>query len=449
MKWKLILPALEEANGKYWRSIKYSLFPPLGLATLAGYIPAEDDIRIADEHVEKISLDDDPDIVLIEVYITNAYRAYKIADHYLKLNKKVILGGLHATSLPDEAIKHASSVVIGPGDHIFAQVVKDIKSNSLKQFYTSERRDLENIPPIRRDLIDIKKYLVHNSIVISRGCPYSCGFCYKEPFFKDGKSYYTYTLDKALEEIDSLKGSHLFFLDDNILAETQFTQDLFIELSHRKRIIQGAGTIKGILNEKLILNAAKAGLKSLFVGFESINKKNMASLKKHNYNYDYNKAIDILNDYGIKINASFVFGMDKDDKDVFEKTVEWAVSKGITTATFHVMTPYPGTALYKQLESENRIISQDWSLYNTRNVVFQPAKMTISELEEGYRKSYKDFYSYSNIFKSALNHKTPGKKLSSLCYSLGWKKMEKVWEFIIMLKKLSYSIPSLEYVLKN
>jgi radical SAM superfamily enzyme YgiQ (UPF0313 family) len=450
MYWKLILPALEEAEGKYWRSIKYSLFPPLGLATIAGYIPFGHKIKIIDEHIDKISFEDDPGIVLIQVYITNAYRAYQIADYYLKIGKIVVLGGLHVTSLPDEAIQHATSVVLGPGDHIFRDVVNDILSKNIKKIYFSSRRDLLNIPSVRRDLLNLNKYLVRNSLVVTRGCPFSCDFCYKESFFINGKSYYTYSLDRALEEIDSLDGKHLFFLDDNLLAENKFTEDLFAELSKRNRLLQGAGTIQGINNEKIIKLAAKAGLKSLFVGFESINKENMIKTnKQHNYHSDYDKAISIMNNYGIKINASFVFGMDEDDKDVFKKTTEWAIERGITTATFHVLTPYPGTKLFKKLEMEGRIISKDWTLYNTRNVVFQPQKMEIKDLEDGYWWSYKNFYSLGSIFKSSSVHKKNSKKISSFFYSFGWKKMEPIWEIIVRLKKLRYSIPILETILKN
>ena len=450
MQWKLILPALEEASGKYWRSIKYSLFPPLGLATIAGYIPREHTITLTDEHVDLIVLDDEPDIVIIQVYITNAYRAYNIADHYLKKNKIVVLGGLHVTSLPEEASQHATAVVLGPGDHVFHNVVNDILADNLQKIYFSDRRDLTDIPPVRRDLVNLKKYLVKNSLVVTRGCPFSCAFCYKESFFKTGKSYYTYTLDRALEEIDSLSGRHLFFLDDNILTENNFTEDLFTELISRKRIFQGAGTVQGIINKKIIEPAARAGLKSLFVGFESINKTNMINAnKKHNFNNDYDRAISILHDYGIKINASFVFGMDDDDRDVFKKTVDWAVERGITTATFHVLTPYPGTNLYAQLEKENRIISKDWNLYNTRNIVFKPAKMEAKDLEDGYWQSYKNFYSMNSIIKSAMQHKKNTQKISNFLYSFGWKKIEPVWELLIRLKKLPYSIPLLEAVLKT
>jgi radical SAM superfamily enzyme YgiQ (UPF0313 family) len=441
---------LEEAKGKYWRSIKYSLFPPLGLATIAGYIPQEHRITLTDEHVDPITFNDDPDVILIQVYITNAYRAYQIADHYLKNRKIVILGGLHVTSLPEEAAQHATAIVLGPGDHVFYEVINDILSRNIKRRYFSNKRELINIPPIRRDLINEKKYLVKNSLVVTRGCPFSCDFCYKESFFDKGKSYYTYSLDRALKEIDSLSGKHLFFLDDNILTENQFTEDLFIELKSRNRIIQGAGTIQGINNEKIIGFAANAGLKSIFVGFESINKENMIRLNKpHNYKNSYDRAITILNNYNIKINASFVFGMDEDDKDVFKRTTEWAVEHGITTATFHILTPYPGTKLYKKLEKEQRIISKNWNLYNTRNVVFKPMKMEINDLENGYWWSYKNFYKTGAIIKSAMAHKKTVMKISNFMYSFGWKKIEPLWDLLIWLKKLSYSVPLLEKVLKS
>jgi radical SAM superfamily enzyme YgiQ (UPF0313 family) len=450
MHWKLILPALAEAKDRYRRSIKYSLFPPLGLATIAGYIPQGHTIQIIDEHVDEIHYNDSPDIVLVQVYVTNAYKAYAIADHYLAAGKIVILGGLHVTSLPEEAAQHATAIVTGPGDHVFKEVVEDIFADALKWHYQSVRRDLVDIPPVRRDLIDLRKYLAPNSLVVTRGCPFACDFCYKNSFFRGGKSYYTYLLDKALAEIDSLTGKHLFFLDDNILTENKFTEDLFKELTARNRLAQGAGTIQGITNGKLIELAAKAGLKSLFVGFESINKENMIRInKKHNYNNDYDKAVSVLNNYGIKINGSFVFGMDRDYSDVFRRTADWAIESGITTATFHILTPYPGTALHKKMKMENRIISENWSLYNTRNVVFTPKNMSPRELEDGYWWSYKYFYQVKKIFKSAMAHEKAINKTANFMYAFGWKKMELFWELIIKLKKLRYTIPLLETVLRN
>lgn len=449
-KWKLILPALEEADTKYWRSIKYSLFPPLGLATLAAYIPSNDHIELVDGHVEFVDLNDDPDIVIIQVYITNANLSYKIADHYRSRRKLVVLGGLHVTSLPSEARLHADAIVIGPGDHIFETVVNDIVKNTLKPEYSAVTRDITNIPPPRRDLIKKSRYFVPNAIVVSRGCPYSCGFCYKHSFYRGGKSYYTTTIDNAISEIDSLEGRHLFFLDDNILSKSEFTVDLFKELQNRNRLIQGAGTISGILDKRIMSEAAKAGLKSLFVGFESINQANLASSnKRHNKFNEYKLAIETLHDYGIKINGSFVFGMDEDDQDVFRRTVDWAIEQGITTATFHIQTPYPGTDLFENLERENRITSKNWDHYTTRKAVFEPRNMSAAQLEEGYKWSYNEFYKLSSILRNAMTHKSTMAKLTNFSYSFGWKKMEPVWEVIVQAKKLQYSMPFFEQILRK
>src|ERR1700750_2285698 len=150
---KLILPALTEATSPFWRPIKYSLFPPLGLATLAAYLDPNLEITLQDEHVERLDLDDDPDLVVIQVYITNAYRAYKIADHYRARGSYVLLGGLHVTSLPEDAATHADTIFIGPGEHTFPQFLKDFAAGMPQRRYESTLRTLEALPPIRRDLI--------------------------------------------------------------------------------------------------------------------------------------------------------------------------------------------------------------------------------------------------------------------------------------------------------
>src|SRR5947207_1478796 len=222
---KLILPALTEATGPFWRPIKYSLFPPLGLATLAAYLDPSLEISLQDEHVEKLDLDDAPDLVVIQVYITNAYRAYRIADHYRNRGAFVCLGGLHVTSLPEEASTHADAVFLGPGEQIFPQFLQDLRAGKPERTYISAGgRTLERVPPIRRDLIHRSYYLVPNSIVVTRGCPQHCNFCYKDAFFQGGSGFYTQRVDDALVEIERLPGRHLYFLDDLMLGHRRFAE---------------------------------------------------------------------------------------------------------------------------------------------------------------------------------------------------------------------------------
>jgi len=182
MKVKMILPSLEEAKSPFWRPIKYSLFPPLGLATLAGYFLPEDEVELVDQHVEKLTLDDSPDLVCMQVYVTNAYRAYQIADSYRSRGVYVAMGGLHVTSLPQEALLHADTVILGPGEEAFPRFIDDFRKKRPERCYTARERSLENIPPVRRDLIKRSKYFVPNSLVVSRGCPHHCDFATRMPF---------------------------------------------------------------------------------------------------------------------------------------------------------------------------------------------------------------------------------------------------------------------------
>src|SRR6188472_1645151 len=220
---KFILPALTEATSPYWRPIKYSLFPPLGLATLAAYLRPDDEAVIVDEHVEPLTTGDEPDLVVIQVYITNAYRAYRIADHYRARGVFVALGGLHVTSLPAEAAPHADAIFIGPGEQTVPAFVKAFRARAPQRVYRSAAgRTIADVPPIRRDLIRRRNYLVPNSIVVTRGCPMHCDFCYKDAFFAGGRSFYTQRVDDALAEIDRLPGRHLYFLDDHLLGNPRF-----------------------------------------------------------------------------------------------------------------------------------------------------------------------------------------------------------------------------------
>ena len=448
MKVKMILPALTEAVSPYWRSIKYSLFPPLGLATLAGYLDDDDEIIIQDEHVEKLTLDDQPDLVAIQVYITSAYRAYELADHYRARGAHVALGGLHVTSLPEEAACHADTIFLGPGEDTWPAFLDDFRASRPGKVYRSRARTLAGVPSPRRDLIKRHLYLVPNSIVVSRGCPHHCDFCYKDAFFGEGKSFYTQCVDGALAEIDRLPGRHLFFLDDHLFGDVRFAKELFEGMKGMGRVWQAAGTVQAVLRPGLMEKAVACGLRSLFIGFETLSPANLrAQRKMHNLDWDYNSAIDRLRDLGVMINGSFVFGMDDDDETVFARTVEWAIGQGIETATFHILAPYPGTVLYHRLIEQGRITTSDWDLYDTRHAVFRPAKMTAEALEAGYWQAYRDFYRWDSIFEAAWTKRGVAERLRHLAYTGGWKKLEPLWDVVIRAKQVSGMLPALEAIL--
>ena len=450
MKVKLILPALTDAKSPFWRPIKYSLFPPLGLATLAGYLDAEDEITLQDEHVESLDLDDTPDLVVIQVYITSARRAYQLADHYRRRGAYVCLGGLHVTSLPHEAAQHADTIFTGPGEDTWPAFLADYRMGRPGKVYRSQVRTLEGLPPIRRDLIKRHLYLVPNSIVVSRGCPYTCDFCYKEAFFQGGKSFYTQAVDEALAEIERLPGRHLYFLDDHLFGNPRFAAALFDGMAGMGRLWQAAGTVRSVLQPNLLEKAAACGLRSLFVGFETLNPQNLREQHKlQNLNRDYQAAIRRLHDLGVMINGSFVFGMDGDDETVFDRTVAWAIRQGIETATFHILTPYPGTVLHERMVSQGRITCSDWDYYDTRHAVFSPAKMSAETLEAGYRGAYRDFYRWGSILRSAWVQDGWSERLRHVAYVSGWKKFEPVWDWVIRAKRVGHLLPALESILSG
>ena len=450
MKVKMILPALTEAKSPFFRPIKYSLFPPLGLATLAAYLDEEDQIEIRDEHVETLQLDDEPDLVVIHVYITSAYRAYTLADHYRQRGAYVVLGGLHVTSLPEEAAAHADTIFLGPGEDTWPAFLRDYRQGRPLKRYDSPVRTLLGLPPIRRDLIKRHLYLVPNSIVVSRGCPHKCDFCYKEAFFKGGKGFYTQTVDDALAEIERLPGRHLYFLDDHLFGNVPFAAALFDGMAGMGRLWQAAGTVQSVLRPGLLEKAVAAGLRSLFVGFETLNPANLRAQQKYqNLNRDYGAAIRRLHDLGVMVNCSFVFGMDEDDESVFGRTVEWAISQGIETATFHILTPYPGTVLYEHMAAQKRLLHSNWDLYDTRHVVHRPANMTAETLEAGYWQAYRDFYRWGSIVRGAWHKPTWHGRLRHAAYAGGWKKFEPMWDWVIRLRRAGNLLPLLEQILSG
>jgi radical SAM superfamily enzyme YgiQ (UPF0313 family) len=455
MRVLMILPALTEATSPLFRPIKYSLFPPLGLATLAAYLPGDDDVRIVDEHVERFDPAEAagaglPDLVVIQVYITSARRSYELADWYRARGVFVALGGLHVTSLPDEAAGHADAIFLGPGEDTWPVFLSDLRRRATLARYTSKERTLVKLPPIRRDLIQRHRYLVPNSIVVSRGCPHHCDFCYKDAFFEGGRSFYTQAVDDALAEIDRLPGRHLYFLDDHLLGNRRFALELFEGMRGMGRVFQAASTVDAVLAPDLLEAAAGAGLRSLFVGFESVNAANLApQRKRQNIGRDYGAVARRIHDAGVMVNASFVFGMDEDGPDVFGRTVDWAVAQGIETATFHIMTPYPGTGLYRRIEAEGRIVHRDWERYDTRHVVYEPRGMTAEQLEDGYWRAYRDFYRWGALWRGAATHERTGDRLRHLTYAGAWKKFERVWDALIRTRQVLYALPLLEAALAS
>jgi radical SAM superfamily enzyme YgiQ (UPF0313 family) len=288
------------------------------------------------------------------------------------------------------------------------------------------------------------KYLVPNTIVTSRGCPHCCDFCYKESFW--GRNYHRFRpLGEIRRELETFQHRFVFFLDDNLLGNRREARRLFSLLGDYDFVWQASASLDAAFMPGLLQEAYDCGCRSLFVGFESISKANMANANKiQNRRYDYGEAIRRFHDAGIMINGSFVYGFDGDDPDVFARTVEFAIENKVETATFHILTPFPGTRLHSALQREGRILHRDWDRYDTRRAVFQPRRMTPSRLEEGYWWSYREFYKYSSVLRRSVGLPNP---LKRVLYNVAWKKIDPIWDWAIGHNLIEHILPAFEFAL--
>lgn len=426
----LILASVQEPDGRYFRLIKYSQFPPLSLLTIAGLTPSDRwDITVRDEHVESSEVAHDVDLVGIQTYISSAGRAYELADRWRRRGAKVVLGGLHATSLPEEAAQHADAVCVGPAEPVWGQILDDFERGRLGGIYRGACEGSAALVPLpRRDLMNPRAYLLRHTLVTSRGCPHACDFCYKSSFW--GPHFYEPRPLAAVErELEQVNDGLAFFLDDNLLANQRHAQALFEVLRGSGIVWQAAASLDVAGDPRYLKEAYQAGCRSLFVGFESLSPENMrGNNKRVNVAANYAEACRRFHDAGIMINGSFVFGFDCDGPDVFERTVEFTIENKILTASFHVLTPLPGTRTFARLEAEGRILHRNWSRYDTNHAVFRPLRMTPEQLEEGHRRARREFAAWGSVLRRSVG--LPG-AIKRITYNVAWMKVDPLWVAII------------------
>lgn len=377
--------------------------PKLGLLTIAGLTPPEIEVSLTDENVNEIDFDKEVNLIGITAMTPTAGRAYKIADAFRKKGKCVVLGGLHPSAMPEEAAQHSDSVVIGEAEGIWTELLSDFESGKLKKYYKRKGwATLENLATPRVDLIKPKSYRVPNIIETSRGCPFHCSFCAVSVFF--GNTYRFRPIKDVVTDVKSLKGKYLVIVDDNIVGNRKRAKELFKALApYKKKWISQAPTTFAN-DEELVKLAAQAGCVAMFIGYESLSPDSLQEAgKSFNIVQRYKDGINRMHDYGIIAHGSFVFGFDHDDINVFERTVKFATDAKIDSVSFAILTPYPGTALYRKLIEENRIIIKDWWTYGRGDaiwhdpVVFKPKLMSPETLREGWEWALKEFYSPRHI----------------------------------------------------
>jgi radical SAM superfamily enzyme YgiQ (UPF0313 family) len=395
---KLINPRMNLHAGN--TRLKFKLLPPQSLLLLAALTPPEHTCELVDENIKDSSYDDRPDLVAISVYVTTVNRACVIARHYRTRGVPVVMGGLHPTCYPDAVREYADSLVIGEADLIWPQLLRDLEQRELQSIYCN--RDvvsLEQTPILRRSLCDARYYASVNAMRATRGCPYQCKYCYQSTFYAR-PGVRPRTIPHIIKEIESMQTRHVFFLDDNLIGDKQFARRLFTSLAPLEITWSGAATVNIGDDADLLQLAYESGCRTLFIGFESILPANLkANKKSQNEVTLYKQLVHNIHRQGIVINGSFIFGMDHDTIEVFEDTVEWVVKNKIGTATFHILTPYPGTPLFNELEQARRIIDYNWDHYDTAHAVFQPKHMSPQELEAGYWWACKSVYTWKNILR--------------------------------------------------
>ena len=392
MKLKLIAPSTHTYAGFT------AIYPKYNLLLVAALTPSSWEISIIDECIEEINFDEKADLVGITVTTSKANRAYAIADIYKSKGIKVVLGGIHPSIFPYEAIEHADAVVIGEAEYTWPMLINDFVNGSLKKFYISEKRhSLVSLPHPRRDLVKRNHYQGPDVLETSRGCPFKCEYCCTKFF---GQNYRYRPIGDLVEEIRSIQHNYIVFMDDNILGNWGRAKKLFIELIPLEKHWSAQCTVNIGQDSELVNLAAKSGCKNLIMGFETLNEHNLVQInKKLNNVAKYEEYIKILHDHGIRTTANFIFGFDDDDESVFETTVNFVESNKIHAPIFWILTPYPGTLLYERLEEENRIIDWNWDNYDSRHVVFKPKRISPEKLYEGFWKAYKEITSFRSIFK--------------------------------------------------
>jgi len=381
---------------------KHVLTPTLALTSFAATTPDHWRVEYWDENLldGRPPFRPMPQVVGITVHLTFARRAFELADWYRARGAKVILGGLHVLSCPHECAPHADTLALGDGVQLWPRILRDVEQGRLESSYVATyENDYGEDPPPRRSILPRRSFLTTTSLIATRGCHNRCGFCY---LATDGLRM-PYRMKPPKQVVDEFMADdqpYAVFIDNNLGSRRDYLHSLCDALRPLNKIWSAAVTIDVTDDPSLIRNMALAGCTGVFIGFESLSDDNLAdSNKKTPKTADYARRVRMLHDYGIQVNGSFVLGFDHDRKDVFVRTAEWIEENRLECATFHILTPYPATPLFRQMEHQGRILHRDWSHYDTGHAVFRPKHMTPEELEHGYAWIYQRLFSHASIWR--------------------------------------------------
>lgn len=384
----------------YRKGHKGKATPCAALGIIAAYTPPHYDVTIINEQNGDKVFREGADLVAFSAMTSQINRSIEVSQYYRAKGVPTVIGGIHASVRPEDARGHFDATVLGEGDLVWPELLKDFENGSLKEEYKADRLiDMADVAPFRHDLLYKKKTTVSHAIVqVSRGCPYKCDFCSAVGLF--GDHYRTRPVENVIREIKGLKQKFTFFVDDNIMGDANYARELFTRMLPLKKYWAGQASLGlSTRDAGLLCLAKKSGCRGLFVGIESISnpgklgKLSSGNLKK------ISEKIRMIQDEGILVHTSVVYGFDHDDQYCFEKTIDFLLKNKVGLTSICTLTPYPGSALFTRLEKEGRILHRDWEKYNNFYPVFKLAKMDPEVLKAGARWSSYYFYRAKNVLK--------------------------------------------------
>jgi radical SAM superfamily enzyme YgiQ (UPF0313 family) len=368
-------------NPKIKRS-KGIMMPQLALNLLEGLTPPHHRVTLLEEEIENIDLNMECDLVGLSCMTSNSPRAYYLADEFRKRGKKVVLGGVHPSILPDEALAHADSVVIGEAEGVWEQVIEDFESGKPQRKYNKPFPSLEKYVNIRHRRETKKRLFGVVPVMTTRGCPYNCDFCCVHDVF--GRKIRHFPIKNVVRDIQDSGGKTFLFLDDNIIGDPKYAKELFRAIKPMNIRWAGQASISFVKETEMMQLAAESGCKGLYFGLESVSKSQLQTMRKTPKDLEHvEEAIKRVKDFGIHFHASMIFGFDNDTTDVFPETLDFLNRNRVSSASLNVLTPYPGTQTYQNLKDEGRLITNNWRYYDHNTVVFKPRHMTSLDLYAG------------------------------------------------------------------
>ena len=411
---------------------KHMLTPTLALTSFAATTPEDWEVRYWDENLldGRPPFRPMPELVGITVHLTFARRAFELAHWYRSRGSKVILGGLHVLSCPEECAPHADALAVGDGVQLWPRIVADVESRQLRSKYVATyENNYREDPAPRRSILPRQSFLTTTSLIATRGCHNRCGFCY---LATDGlrMPYRMRDPQQIAGEFEADDQPYGVFIDNNLGSNREYLRKLCHALRPLNKIWSAAVSIDVTDDPGLIRTMALAGCTGVFVGFESLTDENLTDARKKTpKTADYARRVSMFHENGIQVNGSFVLGFDHDRKDVFARTAGWVEENRLECSTFHILTPYPATPLFKQMEAEGRLLHRDWTLYDTAHAVFRPKHMSPEELEQGYAWIYERLFSHASIWRRRPEDWRAAAPYLAMSYL--YKRSNRFWHLLI------------------